>query len=73
MSGALETVVVTPQMRDMIRRRTDWIVRDFVYFERSLKTALANAYIAGMNDAIDVLAGRYDNEGDSSDILDSPK
>lgn len=52
---SLETIEVSPPMLDLIRRRTAWIARDFVNFERSLKTALANAYIAGMNDAIDVL------------------
>jgi len=51
----LKRITVTPGMRDMIRRRTDWIAHDFLSFDRSLKTALANAYLAGMNDAIDVL------------------
>lgn len=50
-----ETVAVSPEMRDLIRRRTAWIEREFISFERSLRHALATAYIAGMNDAIDVL------------------
>lgn len=54
--AALETVSVTPAMRDLIRRRTVWIERDFLFMERTLRTALANAYIAGMNDALDVVS-----------------
>jgi hypothetical protein len=53
--AALESIEVTPAMRDLIKRRTDWIVRDYANFDRPLRVALANAYIAGMNDAIDVL------------------
>jgi hypothetical protein len=32
----LETVEVTPAMRDLIKRRTDWIARDFVNFQRGV-------------------------------------
>lgn len=55
MKDHLEIVPVTPAMRDLIMRRTAWIERDFVSFERSLRHALATAYLAGMNDAIDVM------------------
>lgn len=58
-----------PAMRDLIRRRTAWIIRDMVGYERSLQTALANAYLAGMNDAIDVLgasSGPIENSLDPS-------
>ena len=56
MSPPLETIEVSREMRDLIKRRTGWIARDFVNFQRSLQTALANAYIAGMNDALDTMA-----------------
>ena len=56
MKAEFETVEVSPAMRDLIRRRTAWIEREFVSYERSLRHALATAYIAGMNDAIDVLS-----------------
>lgn len=63
---SLEIIEVSNSMRDLIHRRTKWIGKDFVNFNRSLETALANAYVAGMNDAIDVL---YINTQKSSALL----
>jgi hypothetical protein len=52
----LESVdYLTPAMTDLILRRTEWIIRDFIGFDRSLKLALANAYLAGVNDALDLM------------------
>jgi hypothetical protein len=56
MRPPLESIEATRAMRDLIKRRTDWIALDFINFQRSFQTALANAYIAGMNDALDTMA-----------------
>ena len=54
----LESIEITAAMRDLIRRRTDWIVHDYAAFDRSLRASVANAYIAGMNDALDTMTAR---------------
>ena len=52
---SLEPIEVSAAMCALICRRTNWIARDFIGYQRSLQMALANAYIAGMNDAVDTL------------------
>lgn len=54
----LEEVEVSGQMLNLIRRRTEWIIRACVSFNWSIRDALANAYLAGMNDCADTFEAR---------------
>lgn len=51
----LEEIKITPEQRDFIRRRTDWIMRDMVSMDRPVRLALMTAYFAGLNDASQVM------------------
>jgi len=59
----LERIKLPWPLREMIARRTEWIARDFLWFDRPLRVALANAYLAGMIDAIDVLQTKPAGDG----------
>ena len=57
-TAVLEEVRLTPEQNDLILRRISWILRDYIAFDRSLRNALKNAYIAGLNDAAQVIYGQ---------------
>ena len=54
----IESVEVSGQMLELIRRRTEWIIRACISFNWSTRDALANAYLAGMSDCIDTFESR---------------
>jgi len=54
----LESVDVSRQMLELIYRRTAWIIRACISFNWSIRDALANAYLAGMNDCVDTFDAR---------------
>lgn len=54
----LESIEVSGQMLELIRRRTAWIIRACISFDWAIRDALANAYLAGMNDCIDTFEAR---------------
>lgn len=51
----VEEVEVPPAMRELCQRRTEWVIRDYVAFDRPIRHAMMQAYLQGISDAADAL------------------
>ncbi len=54
----VEAFNVPPGVVDLARRRTEFLLNRIVNWDMPIKQALANSYVQGMNDAMDVLVGQ---------------